>query len=82
MNTDTEYTVDLELDLKGLLCPMPMVKVSQNIKNVPVGGIIRAVATDPGALADIPAWARSTGNEVLKQDRDGSDLIFYVKRIK
>ena len=82
MNTETEYTVDLELDLKGLLCPMPMVKVSQNIKNVPVGGIIRAVATDPGALADIPAWARSTGNEVLKQERDGSDLIFYVKRLK
>jgi len=47
---------DLELDLKGLLCPLPMVKVSQNINSVPVGGVIRAVATDPGAMADIPAW--------------------------
>jgi len=49
-----ENKVDLELDLKGLLCPLPMVKVSQNIGNVPVGGVIRAVATDPGAMADIP----------------------------
>lgn len=73
--------VDLELDLKGLLCPMPMVKVSQNITNVPVGGIIRAVATDPGALADIPSWARSTGNEIIKQEKNGSELIFYVKRV-
>ena len=73
--------VDLELDLKGLLCPMPMVKVSQNITNVPVGGIIRAVATDPGALADIPSWARSTGNEIIKQEKNGTELIFYVKRV-
>lgn len=77
-----DIKVDLELDLKGLLCPLPMVRVSQNINNVPVGGIIRAVATDPGALADIPSWARTTGNEIVKQEQDGSDLIFYVKRLK
>jgi len=77
-----EYKVDLELDLKGLLCPLPMVRVSQNIKNIPVGGIIRAVATDVGALADIPSWARSTGNEVLKTDRVEKEITFYIKRVK
>ena len=77
-----EYKVDLELDLKGLLCPLPMVRVSQNIKNVPVGGIIRAVATDVGALADIPSWAKSTGNEVLKTDRQDKEITFYIKRVK
>ena len=76
-----EYKVDLELDLKGLLCPLPMVRVSQNIKNVPVGGIIRAVATDVGALADIPSWAKSTGNEVLKTDRQEKEIAFYIKRV-
>jgi len=77
-----EYKVDLELDLKGLLCPLPMVRVSQNIKNVPIGGIIRAVATDVGALADIPSWAKSTGNEVLKTDRKDKEITFYIKRVK
>ena len=77
-----EYKVDLELDLKGLLCPLPMVRVSQNIKNVPVGGIIKAVATDVGALADIPSWAKSTGNEVLKTDREDKEITFYIKRVK
>lgn len=77
-----DIKVDLELDLKGLLCPMPMVKVSQNIKNVPVGGVIRAVATDPGSLADIPSWARTTGNEIIKQEQNGSELVYYVKRLK
>ena len=77
-----EYKVDLELDLKGLLCPLPMVRVSQNIKNVPVGGIIKAVATDVGALADIPSWAKSTGNEVLETDRQDKEITFYIKRVK
>lgn len=77
-----EIEVDLELDLRGLLCPLPMVRVSQNINKVPVGGVIRAVATDPGSLADIPSWARATGNEVLKTERDGRDIIFFVKRVK
>lgn len=80
MSEDTKF--DLELDLRGLLCPLPMVKVSQNIKNIQVGGVIKAIATDPGSLADIPSWAKSTGNEILKTDKDGKDLIFYVKRLK
>ena len=78
----TDITPDLELDLKGLLCPLPMVKVSQNINNVPVGGVIRAVATDPGSMADIPAWAKSTGNEVLSAEKVGGEFVFFVKRVK
>lgn len=77
-----ETKVDLELDLKGLLCPLPMVKVSQNINNVPIDGVIRAVATDPGAMADIPAWAASTGHEVLSAGKEGDLFVFLVKRTK
>ncbi len=77
-----DIKVDMELDLKGLLCPLPMVRVSQNISKVEVGGVIRAVATDPGAMADIPAWAKSTGNEVLSAEKGDGEFIFLVKRVK
>lgn len=77
-----EVKADMELDLKGLLCPLPMVKVSQNITRVPVGGVIKATATDPGSLADIPSWARSTGNEVLSTERDDKNIVFYIRRLK
>lgn len=71
------------LDLKGLLCPMPVVKIAQAIKNVAVGDTIEAFATDPGVLADIPAWARSTGNElVVIEKKDNKDIRFVVKRVK
>jgi tRNA 2-thiouridine synthesizing protein A len=78
----SDVTPDLDLDLRGLLCPMPMVKVSQNISKVPVGGIVRAVATDAGAMADIPAWAKSTGNEVLSAEKTDGEFVFLVKRVK
>lgn len=71
------------LDLKGLLCPLPVVKIAQAIKKVQVGETIEALATDPGVLADIPAWARSTGNELVSMEKkDNKEFRFVVKRLK
>jgi len=75
-------TPNLVLDLKGLLCPMPIVKISQAIKQVAVGGVIQATATDPGVLADVPAWTKSTGHELVKMEREGKVITFWVKRTK
>ena len=73
---------DLLLDLKGLLCPMPIVKISQAIKQVAVGGLIQATATDPGVLADIPAWTKSTGHDLVKMERGAGIITFWVRRAK
>lgn len=78
----SEVKPDLTLDLKGLLCPMPVVKLAQAIKNVPVGGIIEATATDPGVLADIPAWAKTSGNELLEITKQDKVIRFVVRRTK
>ena len=75
-----EFTVDKVMDLKGLPCPMPVVKISKGIKDVQVGQVIEALTTDPGALADFPAWARTSGNEILKTEQDGKVIKIYVKR--
>lgn len=73
---------DMQLNLQGLMCPLPVVKMSKAIKEVPVGGVIEATATDPGVLADIPAWSKSTGNELLKTEKEGKVIRFWVKRLK
>ena len=57
-----EINVDKKMDLKGLPCPMPVVKVSKGIKEIEIGQVIEAVTTDPGALADFPAWAYSAAS--------------------
>jgi len=75
-----EIKVDKTMDLKGLPCPMPVVKVSKGIKEVEVGQVIEAISTDPGSLTDFPAWARTSGNEILKTEQNGNIIKFYIKR--
>ena len=75
-----EIHVDKVMDLKGLPCPMPVVKVSKGIKEIEVGQVIEAVTTDPGALSDFPAWARTSGNEIIKTDQGDGIITFYIQR--
>jgi tRNA 2-thiouridine synthesizing protein A len=75
-----EIKADKTLDLKGLPCPMPVVKISKGIKEVEVGQVIEAVTTDPGALTDFPAWARTTGHEIVETVQGDDEVTFYVKR--
>ena len=75
-------TSTLVLDLKGLLCPMPIVKMAKAIKDVPVGETIEAFATDPGVMADIPAWCRTTGNELVTLEKLDKQFHFIVRRLK
>ncbi len=75
-----EIKADKVMDLKGMPCPMPVVKVSKGIKEVEVGQVIEALTTDPGSLADFPAWAKTSGNEILKTDQEGDVIKFYIKR--
>ena len=70
------------LDLKGLPCPMPVVKMSQEIGSVKVGEVIEVHTTDPGSLSDFPAWAKSSGNQVLESKQDGGVIRIFVKRLK
>jgi tRNA 2-thiouridine synthesizing protein A len=77
-----EIKVDKVMDLKGLPCPMPVVKVSKGIKEIQVGQVIEAITTDPGALSDFPAWARTSGNEILKTDQGDGVIKIYIKRNK
>ena len=75
-----DIVVDKVMDLKGMPCPMPIVKMSKGIKDVEIGQVVEALTTDPGALSDFPAWARTSGNEIVKTDQEGDVIRFYIKR--
>lgn len=82
MTLQDETGVSLTLDLKGLLCPLPVVKLSKAIKEIEIGEVVEATATDPGVLADIPAFCKSTGNELLAMTREDGHFVFRVRRDK
>jgi tRNA 2-thiouridine synthesizing protein A len=77
----TAMKVDKVVDLKGMPCPMPVIKISQEILTVAVGQVVEAITTDPGSLADFPAWATSTGQEIVGTDQASGEIRFYVKRL-
>ena len=78
----SEITPDKILDARGLQCPMPVVKTSQEIKSIEVGQILQVLATDPGSMADIAAWSKSTGNELLSMGKDDGVFVFNIKKVK
>ena len=73
-------TEDRVLDCRGLLCPMPVVKTGKEMKTLQPGQVLKLVATDRGSIADIPAWASDTGNELLEWHEEGDDLVFFLRK--
>jgi len=71
------------LDARGLACPMPIVKSMQAIKKLRINQVLEILTTDPGSKADIPTWARATGQELIaSEERGPEDFRFLVKRLK
>ncbi|MBI4671412.1 MAG: sulfurtransferase TusA family protein [Chloroflexi bacterium] len=82
MATQVLTQADLFLDSKNLLCPMPVIKLSQAIKHIDVGQTILTETTDPGSKHDIAAWARQTGHELLSSEQDGRVFRFLIRRTR
>ena len=71
---------DKLLDAKGLACPMPIVKTKKALKDMEPGQVIEVQATDKGSLADLKAWAKSSGNQYLGTSEEGDVLKHYLRK--
>ncbi|HUI86567.1 MAG TPA: sulfurtransferase TusA family protein [Nitrososphaerales archaeon] len=78
----TTTDASLVLDTRGSLCPVPIMKTSQAIKQVNVGEVLEVLATDPGSKPDISAWTRMTGNELVDVSEEGGTPKVYRFRIR
>lgn len=61
---------------------MPIIKIAQAIRETPLGQILEMLADDPGSKADMEAWARQTGHELLEIQQEGKVFKFYVRKTK
>ena len=71
---------DRELDVKGLNCPLPILRTKKALSEMASGQILRVLATDPGAAKDFQAFARQTGNQLLSNDESDQGFEFYFRR--
>lgn len=81
VNTVGEILLDKNatLDARGLMCPMPIVKLAKQVKEMKSGQILELLADDVGAKEDVPAWCSRTGNPLVGTEEEGKLLKFYIK---
>ena len=70
---------DRELDVKGLSCPLPILRTKKTLAEMSSGQVLRVTATDPGAVKDFQAFAKQTGNHLLASAETEQVFEFYLK---
>ena len=71
---------DRELDVKGLNCPLPILRTKKVLAEMASGQILRVLATDPGSVKDFQAFARQTGNELVTSGESAGVYEYVLKR--
>jgi TusA-related sulfurtransferase len=80
MTIDARLEVDHVVDARGTLCPMPIVLLNRAVQAAAPGAIVKLLATDRGAKADVPAWADDTENELLDSGIEDGVLVFWLRK--
>ena len=70
---------DQVLDVKGLNCPLPILRAKKALKDMDMGSTLEVLATDPGAVKDFEAFCRTTGNELIEHSVDGKIYRFLIR---
>jgi len=68
-----------ELDVRYLLCPMPVIRTQTRVAELSVGDVLAITATDRGSLVDIPAWCRVHGHRVIETSEIGGEIRILVQ---
>jgi tRNA 2-thiouridine synthesizing protein A len=70
---------DKTLDTKGLACPLPILKTKKALSQLPIGGKLEVLATDPGSVPDFTAFCETTGNPLLEQSQQDGVYRFVIE---
>ncbi|MGI9372879.1 MAG: sulfurtransferase TusA family protein [Hyphomicrobiales bacterium] len=73
--------LDIEtLDVRGLLCPLPVLKARKRLSTMPANAVLRIEATDPATVIDIPHYCQESGNTLLNHSEESGLHIFTLKK--
>jgi len=71
---------DAELDTRGYLCPLPVLKVRKRLHGLPSGSVLRLVADDPAAVVDVPHFCVESGHKLLGVEMDGNASVYLIRK--
>lgn len=72
--------IDQTLDAKGMACPMPVVRARKVMKQMETGQVLEIEATDKGSVADLAAWSKSGGHELIEHTENAGVFTFLIKK--
>ena len=76
----SEFTFDSELDCRGLICPIPILKTKKAVDGLSSGQVLKMLATDPGSVNDVQSWSKRTKNALLDHSEDGGVYSFLIQK--
>ena len=71
---------DKELDARGLNCPLPILRTKKALAEMTSAQVLKVVATDPGSVKDMQAFAKQTGNELVSSAETSGEYTFFMKK--
>ena len=71
---------DKELDARGLNCPLPILRTKKSLAELVAGQTLKVIASDPGSVKDIQAFAKQTGNELISSAETGGEFVFFMRK--
>ena len=71
----------LELDLRGLRCPLPVLRTKKAMKNMPENGVLSVITSDPGSISDFSAFCSATGNKLLESAERDNLFYFSIQKM-
>ena len=70
----------IEIDARGLLCPLPVLKLAKRIKSLDAGAQVRLLADDPAAVVDVPHYCTETGHELVSVTNGAGCQVYLVRK--
>lgn len=71
---------NMELDVRGMNCPVPILRSKKAISEIVSGQVLKVVATDPGSVKDMQAFANQTGNELLASAEASGEYTYFLRK--
>ncbi len=75
-----QSTVHKILDVRGDFCPGPVLKARREMDSLAPGEVLQVLATDPAAEADLQAWAKWAGHQVIALQKEGGELRVLIRK--
>ena len=69
-----------QVDARGLVCPMPTIRLGQAIRKIEIGQLVEVWTDDPGSKENMAAWCRNTGHQLVDHSADGATFKYTVRR--